>query len=274
MSIRVFKPHYAARKLFFLFIVLACPLFSCDRENKKVNIFTVQDDINFGREFDAQIRASSEFNIVREDQYTEAYSILNQYKDKLLATGEIAYADKFDWKVRIIKDDATVNAFAVPGGYLYFYTGIINLLDNEAEFVGVMAHEMAHVARRHSTKQLTKAYGIELMLSMLLGKNQNQWVQIATELTSGLVSLQFSRNDEYEADKYAVIYTYSTEWDARGIGDFFNRMDYHTPVPVFLSTHPSDAERIKKVNEEWTKLGGKEGKKNKESYEHFKTVLP
>ena len=274
MKTQTFKQFYVVEKSIFMFLISVFLLFSCDKENKTINIFSVQDDIEFGREFDQQIRTSGEFNIVSESQYPEAYTCLNQYKDKLLATGKVAYASQFDWKVRIIKDDATVNAFAVPGGYLYFYTGLINVLENEAEFVGVMAHEMGHVACRHSTKQLTKAYGLELMLSMLLGKNQNQWVQIASELAGGLVSLKFSRDDEYEADKCAVDYTYPTDWDARGVGDFFNQMETQTSTPVFLSTHPSDEQRVKKVNEEWTKLGGKQGQYFEDSFNHFKSILP
>jgi predicted Zn-dependent protease len=192
----------------------------------------------------------------------------------LLATGKVAYADQFNWTVRIIKDDATVNAFAVPGGYLYFYTGLIKTLENEAEFTGVMGHEMAHVARRHSTKQITKAYGIDMITSLLLGQLNNQWATIATDMASGLVSLQFSRNDEFEADKYSVIFNYETEWDARGVADFFDRMDSKSPTPVFLSTHPSDEKRVKKVNEEWEKLGGKKGQYNVDAYNDFKNSLP
>ena len=273
MKTRAFKFRYVAEKMLFLLLLAVLLPVSCDKENKKLNIFSIQDDMDFGREFDEQIRASGEYIILNESQYAEAYRIINQYKDKLLATGKIAYADKFAWKVRIIKDDVTVNAFAVPGGYLYFYTGLIKTLENEAEFVGVMAHEMAHVARRHSTQQITDAYGIDLLLSMLLGKSQNQWVKIAADMTSGLVDLKFSRNHEYEADKYAVIYTYPTEWDARGVADFFNRMNTQTHTPVFLSTHPADEKRVEKVNEEWKKQGSKQGKYFEEEYEHFKAVL-
>ena len=260
--------------MFLLLLFCASFTFSCDKENKKINLFSIEDDIQFGREFDQQVLTSGEFNIASETQYSGAYRCLNEYKDKLLATGKIAYADKFVWKVRIIKDDATVNAFAVPGGYLYFYTGLMKKLDNEAELVGVMAHEMAHVACRHSTKQLTKAYGMELLLSMLLGKNQNQWVQIASELAGGLATLQFSRSDELDADKHAVIYTYPTSWDARGVSDFFKKMGSQNPTPVFLSTHPSDKKRIEKVEEEWKKLGGKQGEYFEDLYTHFKEILP
>ena len=274
MKLKTVKPFVSVKRIIFLLLLCASFTFSCDKENKKINLFSIEDDIQFGKEFDQQILTSGEFNIVSETQYAEAYKCLNQYKDKILASGKVAYADKFVWKVRIIKDDATVNAFAVPGGYLYFYTGLMKTLDNEAEFVGVMAHEMAHVACRHSTNQLTKAYGIELLLSMLLGKNQNQWVDIASGLASGLVTLQFSRDDEFEADKHAVIYTYPTAWDARGVSDFFKKMGSQNPVPVFLSTHPSNEKRIEKVKEEWKKLGGKQGEYFEDLYAHFKSILP
>ena len=261
-------------KAFFIGFALAVLASSCDTENKTVNIFSVQDDIDFGQQFDQQIRTSGEYKILSETEYAEAYTIINQYRDRLLATGKINYADKFVWKVSIIKDDATVNAFCVPGGYLYVYTGLIKSLESEAELLGVMAHEMGHAAGRHSTKQLTKAYGLELMLSMLLGKNQNQWVQIASGLATGLAELKFSRDDEFQADKSAVIYTYYTDyWDARGVGYFFERMDAQTSTPVFLSTHPADKDRVQKVNEEWTKLGGKQGQKFENEYNNFKSKL-
>ena len=255
---------------FTLFFVLLATLFgtttSCENP---LNLFSVDDDIEFGKQFDQEIKNNPDFVIMDENQYAKAYQMINQYKSKLLATGKVDYTDKFSWTVRIIKDDNTVNAFAVPGGYLYFYTGLIKVLDNEAEFIGVMAHEMAHVARRHSTAQLTKAYGIDLLLSMLLGKYNNQWVEIASGLASGLLELKFSRDDEFEADKYAVRYTYVTDWDARGVADFFEKMDNQTPIPVFLSTHPADKDRIAAVKKEFEALGGVPGKYFEEDYKTF-----
>jgi predicted Zn-dependent protease len=269
-----FQKDYNMKKInFTLIFVLLLSLFgiSCD---KPLNLFSVNDDMQFGAEFDREIMTNPSFVILSESQYSEAYSTINQYKNKLLATGKVDYADRFAWKVRIIKDDATVNAFAVPGGYLYFYTGLIKTLDNEAEFVGVMAHEMAHVARRHSTAQLTKAYGIDMLLSMLLGQNKNQWVDLAAGLATGLLELKFSRNDEFEADKYAVNYTYITEWDARGVADFFAKLENHSSPPVFLSTHPADKDRINRVNKEWSALGGKEGEHFESRYNQFINSLP
>jgi len=258
---------------FTIVFVLFATLFgtSCD---KPLNLFSVEDDIQFGAQFDQEILANPNFIILSESQYPEAYNMINRFKNELLNTGKVDYATRFNWKVRIIKDDATVNAFAVPGGYLYFYTGLIKTLDNEAEFAGVMAHEMAHVARRHSTAQLTKAYGIDMLLSMLLGQNSNQWVDLAAGLASGLLELQFSRTDEFDADKYAVKYTYVTDWDARGVADFFAKLDTKTPTPVFLSTHPADKDRISRVNKEWNSLGSKQGEYFQTRYNQFINSLP
>jgi predicted Zn-dependent protease len=262
------------KKLGFTLIIALIMIMFGTSCKEKINIFSIQDDINFGAQFDEEILKNKDFVILTETQYPEAYKTINRFKTTLLNTGKLTHINDFNWTVRIIKDDATINAFAVPGGYLYFYTGLIKALDNEAEFAGVMAHEMAHVDRRHTTAQLTKQYGIDLLLSMLLGKNSNQWVNIAANLASGLTGLAFSRSDENEADKYAVNYTYVTDWDARGVADFFAKMDTKTPTPVFLSTHPKDETRIKRVNEEWKTLGGKQGNYFESNYQQFKSSLP
>jgi len=258
---------------FSLVIMLLVSLFGASCK-KPFTIFSLSEEKQLGADFDREILKNPDFVILNETQNKEAYQMLNQYKQKLLNTGKVDYANDFNWTVRIIKDDATVNAFAVPGGYLYFYTGLIKTLDNEAEFIGVMAHEMAHVARRHSSAQLTKAYGKDMLLSLLLGNNTNQWINIAAGLASGLVDLKFSRTDEFEADKYAVIYTYETDWDARGVADFFKKMDSHSPTPVFLSTHPKDKDRIDRVNKEWNSLGGKQGEYFENNYKKFVKLLP
>jgi predicted Zn-dependent protease len=257
------------KKISFILIIVLLIALAGSSCKKPFTIFSLAEEMQLGAQFDQEIMKSSDFVILNEVQYREAYQTINQYKQKLLSTGKVDYSDKLNWTVRIIKDDATINAFAVPGGYLYFYTGLIKALGNEAEFVGVLAHEMAHVARRHSSSQLTKAYGKDLLFSLLLGNNSNQWIGIAADFASGLIDLKFSRTDEHDADKHAVIYTYETDWDARGVADFFEKMDSHTSTPIFLSTHPSDKSRIERVNKEWKVLGGKQGEYFSDRYKEL-----
>jgi predicted Zn-dependent protease len=240
-----------------------------------INLFSVDDDIEFGEAMEAEIAANpQDFPILDPAAYPEAYQHLNRIRDSILNTGLLYYEDRFEWKVQIIKDDTMLNAFATPGGFLYFYTGIIKYLDNEAQFAGVMAHEMAHSDLRHSTNTLTKVYGVQILLSILLGQSPGQLTEIVASLAYGLGTLAFSRDHEYQADEYSVKYLYQTSYDARGIADFFIKLGDAPHPPEFLSTHPSPENRIEKITEVWQSLGGKAGNTYVESYNAFKASLP
>jgi len=189
-------------------------LVSCD-EDGGINFFTLDQDVEFGEEFHNQLLNNpEEYPILSETAYPDAYNHLETIRDELLKSDDLRYAEEFSWDVYIIENDDVLNAFCVPGGKMYFYTGIIKFLDNEAEFAGVMAHEMAHADRRHSTEIMTKQYGFSMLLSALLGDDPSTLAQIAADLAQGLGSLAFSRDHEYEADEYAVRYT------ADGTGDY------------------------------------------------------
>ena len=84
-----------------------------------------------------------------------------------VVVGKVDFKDEFDWRLRIIHDDSTLNAFCTPGGYIYIYTGILKFLDSEDEFAGVLAHEIGHADMRHSTRQMTKLFGVQLLLDVL-----------------------------------------------------------------------------------------------------------
>jgi len=244
-------------------------------DESPINLFSVEDDIEFGKSVEAEIAANpQEFPILDEATYPEAYQHLNRIRDSILNTGMLFYEDKFEWKVRMIRNDTMLNAFATPGGYMYFYTGLIKYLDNESQFAGVMAHEMSHADLRHSTSMLTTTYGVQLLFSIVLGQANSQLADIVANLAYGLGELAYSRNMEYKADEKAVEYLYQTSYDARGIAGFFIKLDDAPSPPQFLSTHPSPENRIEKINETWTNLGGKVGNEYIESYNAFKASLP
>jgi len=250
-------------------------LSSCSEDNNGINIFTVEDDMQLGLQMEQEIQGSpAEYPLLSHSEYTEAYQHIERVRDAVLATGLVDYDTEFEWAVHIIRNDTVLNAFCTPGGYIYFYTGMIKFLDNEAEFAGVMGHEMAHAARRHSTEQMTTAYGLQVLLSVVLGQNPSLLAQMAADLAAGVASLAFSRNDEYEADEYSVKYLYETSYDARGVGGFFEKITGSPQPPEFLSTHPNPDNRIEKINETWLELGGKEGEEYPERYQQFKSSLP
>ena len=104
-------------------------------------------------------------------QYQNAYNYLQGITDEILNSGNVTYRDEFVWKIHIIEDDEVLNAFATPGGYIYVYTGLIKFLENEDDLAGVMGHEIAHSDQRHSVKQLQKMYGVQILLSVVLGES-------------------------------------------------------------------------------------------------------
>jgi predicted Zn-dependent protease len=262
-------------RLLFARIFPALFLLSSCSEDEGVNIFTVEDDMELGLQMQQEILANpAEYPVMNRSLYASAYAHIERVRDSILESGEVNYDNLFAWEVHIIHDDSVLNAFCTPGGYIYFYTGLIRFLDNEAEFAGVMGHEMAHAAQRHSTQQMTNAYGIQLLLSIVLGQNPNALAEIAADLAAGVASLAFSRDDEYESDEYSVRYLYETSYDARGVAGFFEKIEGSPQPPEFLSTHPNPGNRVEKINEVWMELGGKTGETYPERYQQFKTSLP
>ena len=266
------------KKTFLLPLMLILVFTSgCNKgsDESPINLFSADDDIEFGKSMEAEIAANpQEFPILDQGAYANAYQHIYRIRDSILSTGMLYYEDQFEWKVYIINNDTMLNAFATPGGYMYFYTGIIHFLDNEAQFAGVMAHEMAHCDLRHSTNTLTTTYGVSILLSILLGQSTGELTEIIASYAYGLGTLAYSRLHEYQADEYSVKFLYETSYEARGIADFFIKMEGAPHPPQFLSTHPSPENRIEKINEVWASLGGKEGNAYVESYNAFKASLP
>ncbi|MFL5348156.1 MAG: M48 family metallopeptidase [Hyalangium sp.] len=157
------------------------------------------------------------------------------------------------WKVSVINDPKTVNAFATPGGYLYVYTGLLLAADNEAQLAGVLAHEAGHVVGRHSARAMVDAFGLQAISELALGKNPGTAAQIATQLVGGGAMLAHSRGEETEADEYGATYAAGANYDPHGLITFFGKlqqMQGSSPgVLKWLSDHPTNAERIKHLDQ-------------------------
>ncbi len=156
------------------------------------------------------------------------------------------------WKVNVIDDPKTVNAFATPGGYLYVYTGLLLAADNEAELAGVMGHEAGHVTGRHSAQALMLQYGEQALFEAALGKSAGTVSQIAASLAGNGVGLAFSRSNETEADDLGAKYTSAVGYDPRGLVSFFQKLaaqEGKTPgFMKWLSTHPPSKDRVQHLN--------------------------
>jgi len=255
-------------------VALLLAFTACD--DGKVNFFSVDQDKQFGEEVFAQLSGDpGTYPILPRLGNEDLYERVEAIRDEILASGELRHAETFDWEIHLIDEDV-LNAFAIPGGKTFYYTGLIRFLDNEASLAGVMAHEMAHVDRRHSTAMMTKEYGYQTMLAVLLGNNESLVGDVLGSLAGSLTSLKYSRDNEYEADEYAVNYLYNTKYDARGVAYFFEKLESgeQSRIATYLSTHPSPDDRVEQIQKQHQKLGGKAGGKYETEYKELKTLLP
>ncbi len=154
------------------------------------------------------------------------------------------------WKLFVIDDGKTANAFATPGGRIYVYTGLLLAARNEAEVAGVVGHEMGHVVARHTARQLVAAKGLELVAGMALGEQPNEIAALTAALAGKGGMLAYGREMEREADSYGVKYAAAAGYDPDALATFFQMLQGKGDVPellAFLSTHPPSAERVQNI---------------------------
>jgi predicted Zn-dependent protease len=211
------------------------------------NLISVEDEIKMGKELAAEVE--------REHPAYRDSQVQKYVRD--LGTRLAKYApntSNIPMTIMVVKDDE-VNAFTIPGGHLYVNSGLIKQADTEAELAGVIAHEMGHAIRRDGTKQLTRMYGMNLLLGLVLGQNAPQWQQIVGSLFSTAGILAYGRDAEYEADKSAVRIARAAGWDPNQYIAFLQKLqEIEKTQPNLLtdlfSTHPDTQSRIEVVRGE------------------------
>ena len=178
------------------------------------------------------------------------------------------------FEIKVIQDDETVNAFAMAGGQLYFYTGLLLMADSEAEVIGVIGHEVAHVTERHIAEQLVASYGLQTVVGMALGENPGQLAAMAAGVAGQGALLKFGRDQERQADDRGFEYVVKAGYDPGGMVTFFKKLAAKSAsVPVFMSSHPDPAERAQKLQAKIGKLSSRPTKTGKGTYENFKKKL-
>lgn len=260
-----------------LLTLCSAVLLGCKSDNPALAIFNPSNDVQLGGQLHAEVMANpQEYPLLDESANPEAYAYIQGLCDQVVATGELKYQSEFEWKVYII-DAEVLNAFAAPGGYLYFYTGLIKYLDEEDDLMGVMGHEIAHADRRHSVKQMTKAYGVSVLLSLALGENPSEVETILAGLAGTTAQLKFSRDDETEADEYSVAYLAETPHRCDAASIFFQKLEDSGQTggtPTFLSTHPAPSDRVANIQQEAADLGCSTEYFAPDAYDEFKALLP
>lgn len=257
-------------------IILSISVIFIQCEKEKSGLISKNQEKEFGRQLDSLIiNTPEDYTVLDETTYSGSYAYMKNIMNKILASTYLNRTEYFTYTLRILDEDV-LNAFAAPGGFIYFYTGLMKYLDNEAQLAGVMAHEIAHVDRRHSAQRLERDMAISVIIAIILGKNPSRLEEFAAGIAKGLGDLAYSRSNEYEADEYAVKYTSETDYDPRGISGFFLKMEEAKShrMPEFLSTHPDPGNRLDAIDNIWESLGRPSGILYETEYQNFLDGLP
>jgi predicted Zn-dependent protease len=259
MTNQTFRHRFAA----FSFLLIGLFIYSCARNpvtgKRQFMLISEKREKAMGLAYDPQI--IQEFGMYENKDLQD---FINNYGKKM---GAISHRPKIDYQFRIL-DSPVVNAFAVPGGYVYFTRGIMAHFNNEAEFAGVLGHEIGHITARHSAQQqsqqiLAQVGFIGAMIASEKFRNYSDLAQTGL----GLVFLKFGRNHESESDKLGVEYSTKIGYDAHEMANFFKTIQRiqqkeGVAIPDFLSTHPDPGDRYNRVHKLAAKEQSKAGKSN------------
>ena len=243
-----------------IFIGLIVVISACSAI-QSLNIFPVQQDVGLGTQFALELQKSPKDYPPYNNPKLKEY-ITTNILGPILQSPAIQYKDVFKYELDFVKNDSILNAFAIPGGHVYVYTGLLKYLDSEAALAGVLAHEIAHAERRHATSRMTKAYGLAMIQNLVLGNNASETSQlIASALSQGIL-LKNSRVDEDQSDEYSIKYLQSTKYYPGAVKFFFEKMRDDgkidrggSGIATFLSTHPDPIERIASAENRIKALG-------------------
>jgi len=242
-------------------IILSCSLLAivlvngCARNpvtgKKEVVLMSEAQEIELGRQTDPQVIA--QFGLYEDREMQQYIQRIGQQMVQVSHRKNIKYEFK-------VLNAEFINAFALPGGYVYFTRGIMAHFNNEAEFAGVLGHEIGHITARHSVaQQRNQFFGqLGLIAGLVLVPDLAPFAESAAQGMQ-LLFLKFSRDAERQSDQLGVEYSSKLGYDAHEMADFFNtlkRKEGEARMPEFLSTHPDPGNRNKAVDklaDEWQK---------------------
>ncbi|MEJ2637786.1 MAG: M48 family metalloprotease [Calditrichia bacterium] len=249
--------------VFMMMAFIAGLILSCATNpvtgKKQLMLLSNQEEIKLGEQSDGEIvNMYGKYNDPELSRYIA---------DLGMRMARISHRPDLPYEFRLL-DSPVINAFAVPGGFVYITRGILAYLNNEAELAGVMGHEIGHITARHSAQQYTKAQIAQLGLGvgMVLSENFRKYAGVA-QFGVGMLFLKFSRDNERQSDELGVQYSTTVGYDAMQMANFFETLERMQPkeggtLPDWFSTHPNPADRVvavRKLATEWEqKLGKKD----------------
>jgi Zn-dependent protease with chaperone function len=206
-----------------------------------MNWFTIQQDIQLGRQASEQVER--QMPMIYDETVQEWIDQLGRHLAASTTMPDLP------WRFRVA-NSSQINAFALPGGFVYVNRGLIEMTDSESEVAGAMAHEMAHVTLRHGTNQLSKMIAFQVPLAMVGAGGLGQ-------MGLSMAFLKFSRTDETQADIVGTQTMVKAGFDPQGMVRIFEKLKKISAgraTPEFLSDHPDPGDRLKRIEKEITYL--------------------
>ena len=224
---------------------------------QQLNLYSEAEEIEMGRQAHEEILATVE---LYDDPELQAY--VEDLGMEIAATSERPH---LPWSFKVV-DDPAVNAFALPGGYVYITRGLLTHLDSEAELVAVLGHEVGHVTARHgvnqASKQMLAMAGVGIGIAVFVDPDLEDLAGVAAGLGMSLLFLKHGRDDERQADDLGLRYVVRTGHDPRRMPDLFSVLEGVGQVegvgrlPSWLSTHPNPGARRERIQQEVAALQG------------------
>lgn len=218
-------------------------------------LFTEQDDVTLGQQVVSQINADTKtYKIWKDGNAASVKAYLNNVVlTELLKSPAITKKGVYKYNIEVI-NDTILNAFALPGGPIYVYTGLLKYLNSESAIAGVLGHEIAHAEKRHAVQNMAAASSLSILLGIVLGNNPSELAQIAANLVSGTLLLANSRDMETESDVSSFAYLKGTKYYPGSVKFFFEQLkadglvNSQGKVATLFSTHPEPIARISETD--------------------------
>jgi predicted Zn-dependent protease len=210
---------------------------------REIMLFSDQDEIKMGKE-------GNEAVLMQFGRYDD--SAFQGYIDEVGQNiARVNHRQELPYHY-IVVDSAVLNAFALPGGYIYINRGLLAYLNNEAQLASILGHETGHVAARHGVKKYQKAIGAQLVLAGVSLTTELQGLAVGTNLLLSAILQGYSRKDERQADELGALYMYRAGYDPGEMPAFFkilNQMEKQSPslIEQLFASHPPTPDRVEKT---------------------------
>lgn len=233
--------------LISLFLLAGCATYyNPITQKSEYTLYSEQEEIEMGKAIDKKIQAE--------------YKVVDTPEEIKEIAAKVAVASdrpKIEYTLRVIENEE-INAFAVPGGFVYLHTGLLEKADSQDEIANIIGHEIAHIVARDGLNRLQKSIFYSIPSQILLS-NRSKAIQQAVDTAFSLTMLKYSRDEELRADSFGVRYAYRAGYNPEGMLSFFEKlqeMEKKTPALqiAFLRSHPVVEERIKNIKTTIKKL--------------------